>query len=541
MSSAQVAPSPRAPRNHQPSPRNANQAPNNTNGNNGSRGQRKPRGNRAQDGRQANGQHGRGGHAVQDPAHSDSAVIGGEGVAIPSGSRSHKKHTRAQPSGERVFSPGSMPTASLTDSEIPPTAPTGTPAKAQGAYAGPTFHASPAPSSLPIPKFLSKSVPPTKAQAGPPTPPPEGSDSGSSPSPSPSRGSIPIPSRQQDSPLDMLFKADRAEKARNVNCSPLSGRFASFGMAPDNARPENNKHDSFGSLNAPFPIELDGNTRSPQFSPPGAHRSVTAPSNIPHANAHAQQFQEPDAVQDLFRRVSMTQNRAAAATPPKPTSGPLHHSPSPFHNGRPSPFRSSSGPTVPASAPPAPSMPAAPPQEGSDLFYGNQNLSSKFKAAKMDLTKRNSGLRTEITAESPNVPHGNFPSNNFTNNDMRGLLGNALNAPNGPRRGSAPHVAPIPHYRGPPNNQHAGSPARRGHHPQHRPDSFAHTKSLPAANPGPAGTPPSQKSSNSMAFVPSSVRAKPASTPPKKAETDTQALEQNLKRLLNLGDMNGGR
>ncbi|KAJ4302927.1 hypothetical protein N0V90_001818 [Kalmusia sp. IMI 367209] len=537
MSSAQIAPSPRAPRAHQPSSKNANQAPPNNNGN---RGQRKPKGNRAHNGNHATGQQSGVGLAPQDLTHAESAILSSEERALPVGPRPPKKHTRSQPSVDRVFSPTTMATASLTDTDIGP-APAATPAKAQGAYAGPTFHASPAPSALPIPKFLSKSVPP-KTHSGPPTPPPEeGSDSGSSPSPSPSRGSIPIPSRHQNSPLDMLFKADRAERARNVNCSPLSAPFSPPNALPSNGRPQHVKHDSFGSLNAPFPIELEANSRTTQFSPPaaspGTHRSVTAPSKIPQLEALTQQPTETDAVQDLFKRVSMSQNKAATTTPPKAldrnSSDPAlrNHSPSPFHKDRPSPFRSTSGPNTPV---------PMQPQEGSDLFYGNQNLSSKFKAAKGDPAKRNSGLRTEITADSPIVPQGGFPPFPPTNNDMRGLLGNVLNGPGGPRRGSAPQIAPIPPYRGSPNNQHIRSPGRRTYHP--RPDSYPHAKANLAPNAGPTGTPAtSQKSSTAMAFIPSSVRAKPPGTPPKKAESDNLVLEQNLKRLLNLGDPNGVR
>ena len=87
-----------------------------------------------------------------------------------------------------------------------------TPSKA--AYAGPTFHASPAPSALPIPSFFSKSVPDAAAQ---------GSVHGRADSfseniePSPTRrpafGLANRPDREE-SPLDLFFRADREEKAR---------------------------------------------------------------------------------------------------------------------------------------------------------------------------------------------------------------------------------------------------------------------------------------------------------------------------------------
>lgn len=90
-----------------------------------------------------------------------------------------------------------------------------TPAKQ--AYAGPTFHASPAPSSLPIPKFFSRSVPRGASQTLPqahlgtsPTP------QSMPPSPGPADDSlIPQPPIQREqSPLDLFFNAHRAEQAR---------------------------------------------------------------------------------------------------------------------------------------------------------------------------------------------------------------------------------------------------------------------------------------------------------------------------------------
>lgn len=457
---------------------------------------------------------------------------------MPYGPRAAKKHTQSQPSTDRVFSPTGLANASLTDTEVGPTNAAATPAKVQAAYAGPTFHASPAPSALPIPKFVSKSVPP-KTRSGPPTPPPdEGSDSGSSPSPSPSRAPIPVPTRHQDSPLDMLFKADRAERARTGNYSPASAPFSSPNQHSGNARPQHVKQDSYSSLNAPFPIELDAETKTAHISPPapspGAHRAVTAPSKIPQVGdtAPAQPSDDSGAIQNLLNRLSMSQKKATDSTPPRtvdhmPSDPALrNHTPSPFHDSN-SPFKSASGPTTPAPVQ----------QDNPDFFYGNRNLSPLFKAAKTDASPRNSGLRTEVTADSPILSQGGFPpmhpTNINTNMNPRGALGNALNGPVSPRRGSAPQVQPIPPYRG---NHQARGQGRRSYRP--RPDSYPHAH----ANGAPTATPATlQKSSTAMAFIPSSVRAKPqATTPPKKAVSDAQTLEQDLKRMLNLnGDTNG--
>ncbi|KAI0181042.1 hypothetical protein GGR52DRAFT_16149 [Hypoxylon sp. FL1284] len=97
-------------------------------------------------------------------------------------------------------------------------------------FAGSTFHASPAPSALPIPSFLSK--PEVDSPTVKPTSSPEPvtnsaateSDEAGPPSP------LPVPvSRTEESPLELFFRADRAEKARtrrassaNIDATPTS-------------------------------------------------------------------------------------------------------------------------------------------------------------------------------------------------------------------------------------------------------------------------------------------------------------------------------
>ncbi|KAF1839095.1 hypothetical protein BDW02DRAFT_644194 [Decorospora gaudefroyi] len=547
MSTAQITASPRAPRGKPQSP-----APNN---NAGRQPQRKPRGNRANNGHNHNNQNGAGaspGKLAADPTLLESAAFSGEEAQMSSGPRNIKQHTRSQPSTDRVFSP--------SDSEAIPINPSATPAKIQAAYAGPTFHASPAPSALPIPKFLSRSVP-AKAPAGPPTPPPDDSSDSASPSPcsvSPSRAPVAIPSRNVNSPLDMLFKADKAERAKNIHGSPVN-----VFNSPNTARPHHFKHDSYHSLNGVFPIELDGESKTAHMSPPPAaspasHRSTTDPNKVPQLQDVYQQNNGNDVIQDLFTRLSMSQKKPTSATPPRPeVQGPpasqLRQTPSPFHDGRPL-VRSASGPSTPQAQPTN--------QETSDFFYGNRNLSPLFKAAKGDSSKRNSGLRTEITAESPMVGQGafqGFPSvapqqmmdpNTFS----RDRPGSGNQGPVDTHRASAPFVQP---YQQSPNNRK--TPGRQPRPP--RPDNYPARgnmngpgpKSGQAASNGPPASVP-KPSTTMMSFVPASVAAKQRKTsatplagaPPMKTSTpsDTLALEQDLKRLLNLnntGDISGVR
>ncbi|KAF2652143.1 hypothetical protein K491DRAFT_605557 [Lophiostoma macrostomum CBS 122681] len=543
MSSTQHTASPRGPRAKHQHSKSGTQVQPNTNGN-GKQSQRRPKGNRTNNG--VNGTPQKGGNAAYgspgktqanalDPSFTDSAVVSSEDVPIPTGPR-YKKHTQSQPAVDRVFSPTSIAAAALTDSELPVKNPSATPVK-QAAYAGPTFHASPAPSALPIPKFLSKSVP-AKSFAEPPTPPEDGSESASPPTPSrasPSRAPIAVPERREFSPLNMLFKADAEEKARNANASPASLTLSnSPNQTPARHQLHHSKHNSQSSMTALFPIELDAESKPSHPSPPlaslSANRSITAPGKIPQVGDSAGRQNDP-VVQELLNRLNQTKNpptstppRTLNRVPSEPSS--RHQTPSPHNDGR-SPFRSASGPTTPA--PPGP-------EQSSDLFYGNQaNLSPLFKAAKTDSSKRNSGLRTEITADSPVLPQNGFapispPPRMDPNAVSRGYLAQALGGPLSPRRGSAPQVQP---YGGPPN-QRTRTPGKRSYQP--RPDSYPHVNSSGAVK---ANAIPPAKTNP---FIPSSVQAKKYSSPPTKAP-DHSSLEDDLKRMLNVkvsGDTTSG-
>lgn len=115
--------------------------------------------------------------------------------------------------------------------------PLATPAKQ--AYAGPTFHASPAPSSLPMPRFFSKaqSLPANSALAPTEEALPHGASPTKNPPPSPSpvvaaNATVPqAPIPREASPLDLLFNAHRAEKVRERS----TGSGTSYGNANDSS------------------------------------------------------------------------------------------------------------------------------------------------------------------------------------------------------------------------------------------------------------------------------------------------------------------
>ncbi|KIH90676.1 proteophosphoglycan 5 [Sporothrix brasiliensis 5110] len=128
------------------------------------------------------------------------------------------------------------------------------------AFAGATFHASPAPSSLPLPSFFTKADSPGTPSARPlsglsqqPSPPasdtelPSATATNAADAPSAARRNplLPtsgagIPHARDESPLDILFRADRAEKERNRRASS-----ANIYGAPSQAMADNSNSNTF--------------------------------------------------------------------------------------------------------------------------------------------------------------------------------------------------------------------------------------------------------------------------------------------------------
>ncbi|KUJ11777.1 uncharacterized protein LY89DRAFT_594345 [Mollisia scopiformis] len=181
------------------------------------------------------------------------------------------------------------PFAGVQSAGIPSSAkPMNTPSVA--AYAGPTFHASPAPSALPIPSFYSKSVPESPAakglkslKGGPLATPPHALPSAQQ-------------SRREESPLDLFFKADREEKARAHSANQATAAAGPFQppIGPSRAsqtppatsslvqpRQGSSNRQSTGGI---FAMELDGEREAgtpygPAFSTPYSERINAARNN----------------------------------------------------------------------------------------------------------------------------------------------------------------------------------------------------------------------------------------------------------------------
>ncbi|KAF2142706.1 uncharacterized protein K452DRAFT_307645 [Aplosporella prunicola CBS 121167] len=307
-----------------------------------------------------------------------------------------------------------------------PVAANGTPAK-DGAYAGPAFHASPAPSALPMPKFFSRSVPannaPTSLQSRLDQDSDSSGTSDKSDSPSlleatPSQPALTsatpaqaiAPREHQESPLDFFFKADRAEKAKKNGPNTPDGK----SPLPINGR-NHTRHESNGNGNGNgngnarglFSMEMEtGYSATPKPTSPSpagsrerivANRSITAPSSIPRTSQNAEPL--PQALQDLFNSSRKPAQQSPFDSGRKVTpnrAAPDFHTPSPF-------YQPSSGPKNGTS----PHTPAAQMDlEANPYYYGNRNLSPLFQAAKGDSTKRASGLRQEVASPSdrPDLP-----------------------------------------------------------------------------------------------------------------------------------------
>ncbi|KAK2594449.1 hypothetical protein QQS21_007853 [Conoideocrella luteorostrata] len=149
------------------------------------------------------------GHAPQTPSKgvldpkTGADFYSSKASSTKSGSKNKSK------SRSGLIAPDSVPVGGQT----PPQRSVSIKPGANAAFAGATFHASPAPSALPIPRFLSKSsaespVPSERDIVQEPSPPTTDQDA-----PTPFRpSSLPKPN---ESPLDFMFRAHREEKKRH--------------------------------------------------------------------------------------------------------------------------------------------------------------------------------------------------------------------------------------------------------------------------------------------------------------------------------------
>ena len=227
-------------------------------------------------------------------------------------------------------------TPPLSSTGIPISKPIAMPSVA--AYAGPTFHASPAPSALPIPSFYSKSVPESPGLRGLK----QGRDifksrdSESSKSPLPTMSLQKNTVQREESPLDIFFKADKEEKARARSASstqnaasatgpfqppvsPRSSRTPPASISQSRPRWSQDKRSSSGGI---FALEMDSpsNPRSPlgpAFSTPYSERINAArdSSQIPQWEDQPSQPQTPANDKSSMLKAYLFNNHPQSAPP----------------------------------------------------------------------------------------------------------------------------------------------------------------------------------------------------------------------------------
>ncbi len=181
--------------------------------------------------------------------------------------KSSKAHGRKQSGSASPMPASNSNVASASRNQsLTPTRGNETPVKA---YAGPTFHASPAASSLPMPKFFSKSMPNVdKTSSLKSMMEQEAPETASESEGSPFRENTqPVHNHgtREASPLDIFFRADEKAKAK---ARPLqeSAVKSSDGQSILTASPSglqtpnrhHSRHPTDGSVGGMFPLEMDG-------------------------------------------------------------------------------------------------------------------------------------------------------------------------------------------------------------------------------------------------------------------------------------------
>lgn len=183
------------------------------------------------------------------------------------------------------------------------------------AFAGANFHASPAPGSLPMPSFFRMRSESAAVNGRTKEPSPPASDCDS---PSPSQPATVPQVRRDESPLDLLFRADRAEKERacrtsSANAAAADGPFS----PPSEGRSGRDANYSFD----PIPLKLpsrpaqNGNAN---FNGTAASGPRPEPFALPiHEKVRAARTSEVKTQQQTQRQGQAHESPQHLATPPR--------------------------------------------------------------------------------------------------------------------------------------------------------------------------------------------------------------------------------
>ena len=264
--------------------------------------------------------------------------------SAPDTNQQRRKGRRSQggvkrASGVQRPDPNEAPILTPSQPSLTPNRPNVTPVKA---YAGPTFHASPAASSLPIPKFLSRSVPNVdktsslkvmmQQEAVDTT-----SESDNSPSLEKSQPTRENGAREA-SPLDIFFQADRANRADKAK-GPSGDSAGSNSLRSEskNGFRHHSRQLTDNSLGGVFPLEMDGaNPRTPDST---IDNEPFTPASKPMTKVDYKDDQRKAQTLELQKLLySPKPQRGVSSSPRSDNPSPGLSSPSPkttFHDDSP--------------------------------------------------------------------------------------------------------------------------------------------------------------------------------------------------------------
>ncbi|KAL8922593.1 MAG: hypothetical protein Q9208_005097 [Pyrenodesmia sp. 3 TL-2023] len=291
------------------------------------------------------------------------------------------------------------------------------------AYAGPTFHASPAASSLPMPRFFSQSVPEiNKApsmQLAIDKETTEESSEQSEESPTPVFACrIGEEQAREESPLDIFFRADREQKERlrkELGASPGTQRVAN---QLDLERPRyHSRRSTNGSTGGVFSMELESKEEPIQasheksFSDPVAS-TVDTNNTMPSPSVGTIETPQ-EAEQRRAKTIALKKFLLSSATSPKDSKS--------------EPQRSSSGdsPTVGQNPSPQQPKPSTRPQIYKHLAAENARQISPCPRPSSNLRKEISASAlpdSETISELPATPTPSRTRNAYRSAPLQGEL-----------------------------------------------------------------------------------------------------------------------
>jgi hypothetical protein len=474
------------------------------------------------------------------------------GTSTADGSSGQVQKNKTRKPKSRMSSGPARPAAEVSPASagiaLPMNNPPKVPETPMKAYAGPTFHASPAPSSLPIPKFFSKSVPSGTAHPSlqsrlenEDNVSPQVEANSSTSNSSPAMEDAKPQAAATESPLDIFFKADKAEKSnrKSLGATPTSDQKKKSILHPPQAAPthwasiygvppKHSRNASTGSAKDLFLMELDGsaNHSSPERGRHLGPRTITAPPTVPYfAGDHTPPKTSASLYYDAAYGVStpvlpseMEGSPAARPASVSSAHASLHRSPR------------SAGSTP---------LPQAQHMQNPPLHYGNRVLSPLFHAAKAESTRRQSNLRMQVSPTSP-TPGLEMPGS----------------VPTPPQMGAPSNVAARQYLETQMGFHTPNSGGPLAHGPNSKAQSAPVTEldgnmQQPPAKSGLAQSLEANRRQQMPAILQSPTRAGPnpskLSTPPTvkpsfSSPADLKTMENDLKRMLNLSNgRSGGR